>query len=204
MVRRTRAEADATREGLLDAAEQEFLQRGVSRTTLAHIACRAGVTRGAIYWHFKDKSDLFAAMVDRVRLPFASMADEYRREVGSDDPVRLLRELCRIAFAQLDENETYRNVYSILLTRCEFNGEVNPAFERQLAIDAESLARVGNDFQRARELGHVRAEVEPRVAALALYSLMHGIYVSWLRAPDSFSIRRDGEAMLDLFFRGLA
>lgn len=204
MVKRTRAEAEATREALLDAAEQEFLQRGVSRTSLEHIARRAGVTRGAIYWHFRDKSDLFGAMLERVRLPFANMADEYRREAGGEDPIGLLRKLCRIAFAQLDENETYRNVYSILLTRCEFTGEVNPAFEQQLAIDAESLKRVEGDFQRARELGHVRAELEPRVAALALYSLMHGIYVSWLRAPDSFSIRRDGDAMLDLFFRGLA
>ena len=203
MVRRTRAEAEATREALLDAAEQEFLERGVSRTSLEHIARRAGVTRGAIYWHFKDKSDLFAAMVDRVRLPFANMAEEYRREVGEEDPLGLLRNLCHIAFGKLDENETYRNVYSILLTRCEFTGDVNPAFERQLAIDAESLQRVEGDFRQARELGQLRADVEPRVAALALYSLMHGIYVSWLRAPDRFAIRRDGEAMLELFFRGL-
>ena len=203
MVRRTRAQAEATREALLDAAEQEFLQRGVAKTSLEHIARRAGVTRGAIYWHFRDKADLFAAMLDRVRLPFADMADAYRRDTDGRDPLGLLRKLCRIALATLAANETYRNVYSILLTRCEFAGEVNPAFEGQMAIDAESLRRVEEDFREAREIGQMAADIEPRVAARSLYALMNGIYTSWLRAPESFDIRADGEAMLDVFFRGL-
>lgn len=203
MPRRTRAEAEATREALLDAAEQEFLRRGVARTSLEHIARRAGVTRGAIYWHFRDKAALFAAMLERVRLPFADMADAYRREVDGQDPLGLLRRLCRIALATLATNQTYRNVYSILLTRCEFAGEVNPAFEGQMAIDAESLRRVEGDFRLARELGQMAPDIEPQVAARALYALMNGIYTSWLRAPESFDIRADGEAMLELFFRGL-
>lgn len=69
MVRRTKAEAEQTRHKLLDAAEQLFLQRGVSRTSLNDIATAAGTTRGAIYWHFQDKADLFNAMMERVTLP---------------------------------------------------------------------------------------------------------------------------------------
>ena len=69
MARRTKQEAMATRDSLLDAAEQLFQRQGVSRTTLAQIAAAAGVTRGAVYWHFKDKADLFEAMLARVRLP---------------------------------------------------------------------------------------------------------------------------------------
>jgi TetR/AcrR family acrAB operon transcriptional repressor len=203
MVRRTRADAEATREAILDAAEQEFLDRGVSRTSLEHIARRASVTRGAIYWHFKDKSALFAAMIDRVRLPFSSIADAYRKEVANDDPLGLLRQLCGLALAKLDENERYRNVYTILLNRCEFDGEINPAFAQQMEIDRENLSKVEGDFRQARELGQVAAHIEPRIATLTLYSLMHGIYTSWLRAPDRFDIRKDGEAMLALFFAGL-
>ena len=60
MVRRTKADAEATRLSLLDAAEQLFQARGVSRTSLNDIATAAGTTRGAIYWHFKDKADLLS------------------------------------------------------------------------------------------------------------------------------------------------
>lgn len=203
MVRRTRADAAATREAILDAAELVFLERGVSRSSLEHIAQRAGVTRGAIYWHFKDKSDLFAAMLDRVRLPMSEIAEAYRQGTGRRDPLGMLRELCMLALAKLDESETYRNVYSILTNRCEFAGEVNPAFERQLEIDNENLLKVENDFREAQSLGQLKPDVEPRIATLALYSLMHGIYLSWLRQPARFDIRADGGAMLQLFFGGL-
>ena len=47
-----------------------FVEQGVSRTTLQHIATAAGVTRGAIYWHFDDKGAMFNAMMERVTLPF--------------------------------------------------------------------------------------------------------------------------------------
>jgi len=203
MVRRTRADAQGTREAILDAAQRMFLERGVSRTSLQQIASAAGVTRGAIYWHFRDKSDLFSAMLDRVRLPLSDLADAYRQDGGHRDPVEMLEKLCGLALAKLDENETYRNVYIILATRCEFAGEMNPAFERQLAIDCENLGKVEQDFVEARELGLLAAHVDPRVATLSLYSLMHGIYETWLRAPESYDIRADGAAMLRLFFQGL-
>ncbi len=55
-MRRTKEDAQLTREALLDAAEVLFAQRGVSRTSLQEIAKAAGMTRGAVYWHFKDKA----------------------------------------------------------------------------------------------------------------------------------------------------
>jgi TetR/AcrR family acrAB operon transcriptional repressor len=62
MVRRTKEEALATRAALLDAAEKVFRQHGVTRATLGAVASAAGVTRGALYWHFRDKDELFAAL----------------------------------------------------------------------------------------------------------------------------------------------
>ena len=69
MARRTKADAQATRSGLLDAAEHLFQSRGVARTSLNDIALEAGMTRGAIYWQFKDKACLFIAMMELVTLP---------------------------------------------------------------------------------------------------------------------------------------
>ncbi|TXD80322.1 TetR family transcriptional regulator [Mitsuaria sp. TWR114] len=69
MARRTKQEAQETRARLLDAAEQLFHERGVSRTSLQDIAQAAGVTRGAVYWHFEDKVQLFNAMMERATMP---------------------------------------------------------------------------------------------------------------------------------------
>ena len=69
MARKTKEDAEITRGRLLDAAEQVFYERGVSGASLADVAQCAGLTRGAVYWHFKDKLDLFDAMLQRVTLP---------------------------------------------------------------------------------------------------------------------------------------
>src|SRR6476659_11387172 len=90
MARRTKEEAQETRARLLDAAEQVFHDKGVAHASLEDIAAAAKVTRGAIYWHFKDKAELFDAMMQRVRLPVEAIND------GSDccaeaDPLAQLR-----------------------------------------------------------------------------------------------------------------
>ncbi len=54
-MRRTKAEAAETREAILVAAEQVFLERGVKQYTIMEIACHACVTLGEIYFHFRDK-----------------------------------------------------------------------------------------------------------------------------------------------------
>ena len=79
MARRTKEEAQETRNRLLDTAEHVFNERGVSRTSLTEIAEAAGLTRGAIYWHFKNKLDLFNAMMERVTLPMEEVVLRARR-----------------------------------------------------------------------------------------------------------------------------
>src|SRR4029453_9780766 len=92
MVRRTKVEAAATREALLDAALGVFRDRGVAHTSLEEVAASAGVTRGAVYWHFKDKADLSPALGKRVRLPMETMV-VFAGETPHDDPLGALRAL---------------------------------------------------------------------------------------------------------------
>ena len=54
MARRTKEDAEATRNKLLDAAAEVFFAKGVAGASLSEVAQAAGLTRGAIYWHFKD------------------------------------------------------------------------------------------------------------------------------------------------------
>ena len=61
-MRKTKEEAYQTRCNLLDAALTVFYERGVAQASLDEIAKAAGVTRGTLYWHFKNKEDLFEAL----------------------------------------------------------------------------------------------------------------------------------------------
>lgn len=59
-------QTEATRRALLDAARALFASRGFADTPTEEIVARAGVTRGALYHHFKDKTDLFRAVVEDI------------------------------------------------------------------------------------------------------------------------------------------
>ena len=76
MVRKTKEDAQLTRQRIIDAARQVFLTRGVSKSTLEHIAAQAEVTRGAVYWHFENKAEIFYAIRDQVFLPLIDRMDD--------------------------------------------------------------------------------------------------------------------------------
>ena len=106
MARRTKEEALATRHRLLDAAELLFQAQGVSNTSLQQIAERAGATRGAIYWHFKDKADLFDAMMERVKLPLEAAARNADESI--QDPLDAIEEQRRPFAAEGQHADRFR------------------------------------------------------------------------------------------------
>src|SRR4051812_43683931 len=119
MVRRTRDEAAETRSGILDAAERVFAQRGVSHTSLEDIARAAGVTRGAIYWHFKNKTEVFTAMVDRVTLPMEEMVARSGDDDAAD-PIALLKRAAVFTLKRTAGDPQCQRVFDVVTHKCEY------------------------------------------------------------------------------------
>jgi TetR/AcrR family transcriptional regulator, acrAB operon repressor len=118
MVRRTKDEAVETRNQILDAAERVFSARGVSRTSLADIAEAASVTRGAIYWHFKDKADLFCEMVARVTMPMEDAPCQI--DPGKEkDPLGSIRAMLTGILKRTSGDAQARRVFHIVFNKCE-------------------------------------------------------------------------------------
>src|SRR5690606_22406871 len=117
MARRTKAEAMETREQILDAAELVFHRKGVSCTSLNDIAAEAGVTRGAIYWHFKNKHDVFIAMSERRRVPFDTLL---RQAMLPDepDPLGAIRAVMMTMLNELAGDPQKRRLFEIYFLRC--------------------------------------------------------------------------------------
>ncbi len=202
MARKTKEEAEATREALLDAAERVFLERGVSHTSLAQIAREAGMTRGAVYWHFRDKRDLFDAMVDRVQLPMHELIADLRA-TGDRDPAELIRTISRLALCKLVDNDRYRRVYTILFHRCEFVGEFNPSVHKQQEVAQRAHETLVELFEEAERRGRLRPGISPRIAACAMHAYVGGLYFEWLRGEANFTLPDDADALLAVNLAGL-
>ncbi|MBV2130520.1 TetR family transcriptional regulator [Arsukibacterium indicum] len=202
MPRRTKAEAESTRAAILDAAELLFFEQGVSRTTLEKIAVAANVTRGAIYWHFQNKADLFNAMMERVRLPFQTMLTEIDNNLNAD-PFSQLQQLFANGLQLIASSEQKRRVLTIVFHRCEYIDELNPAVTKQDELDTQTVAVMQRAFERAEAAGLLRAGITPRLAANAMHMYVGGIISHFLLKPQQCDLMQHAPALIDTMLQGL-
>lgn len=203
MVRRTKAEAQATRELILDTAEVVFHEQGVSRTTLNDIAQAAGLTRGAIYWHFKDKADLFNAMMVRVTLPLEETAHRTGDE-SLEDPVAYMRANFLHALRLTVDDPQVRRVFEIATHKVEYVDELQAVRDRHLATRDECLSHAQRGITLAMQRGLLPKRIPPRAAALGLHALIDGLIQNWMLDPDAFDLVKTGQQVLDAYLAGLA
>ena len=203
MARKTKEEAEATRVGILNAAELCFLEEGVFRTTLEHIAARAGYSRGAVYWHFKNKLEVLDAVMDRVELPIFSGLQQLTL-AGGDWPLRGLREFLKSAFEEFERSPHARNAIEISFLRCEFVEETRAVLVRQQKGAALALEHMTQAFMQAQRLRQLRDGLDPAVCAMAIHCMIYGALREWRLNPNTVSLQRDGLTALDAALGGFA
>jgi len=203
MARRTRQEALETRNRIVDAAEEVFHEKGVAHASLEDIAAHAGVTRGAIYWHFKDKAELFDAMMQRVVLPAEDMGKRARGSAPCDS-LELLRRATLEVLMRVARDRRVARVFDIAYHKCEYVGDAAGVRSRHIASQKACLKTIEAGFRACVESGHLPRGVNPRVAAIGAMSLVSGLIANWVLDPKSFSLRTHAEPLVDAYFRGLA
>jgi len=200
MARRTKQEAEATRSHILDTAERVFERRGVSGTSLHEIAKAAGVTRGAIYWHFENKADLFNAMMERVTLPLEEAGDFKGARTSIGD----LRNTFVDVLRKVATEPQLRRVFDIATHKVEYVGEMNAVRERHLAMRDECVADMARALRRAARSGALPKGLTPRAASIGLLALFDGLLQNWMLDRDGFDLVRVGGPVFDAYLRGLA
>jgi TetR/AcrR family acrAB operon transcriptional repressor len=203
MGRHTKAQAQATRDHILDMAEREFQRRGVTGTSLQDIARAAGVTRGAIYWHFKDKVDLFNAMLSRVTLPL-ELEIKRSGEPALDDPVAHICDSFQAALRATVADPQARRVFDIALHKVEYVEELDSLRQRRIQGHHERVRQVQRGLARALRQGALPAGVPARAAALGLHALVDGLIQNWMMDPAAFDLERVGRQAIAAYLRGLA
>lgn len=198
-MRRTKSEALETRSALLDAAERVFMEKGVSQTTLTDIAKAAGVTRGAIYWHFADKAALFVEMQQRGCLPFEFFA-ALRPPHEPSDPLTELRSTALVALEYLATNEQSQRVCTILVLRCEYVGEMVEVARRMREAEDRMSESALIAFRQAEDRGELAEHWSPEDATRAYSCTMTGLVTDWLRSERSFDLPDNGRKVLDALF----
>jgi TetR/AcrR family acrAB operon transcriptional repressor len=202
LVRRTKEDALATRHRLLDAAEVLFLAKGVSHTSLQDIAREAQATRGAVYWHFKDKADLFNAMMDRVTLPLEASLEF----LAHDEPAKPLAHICsatRQALLRIATDPQTRRVFEVATLKVEYIDELQAIRQRHLRVRDSFLEQIQSSLRSAALSQTTALRLPPAAAAQGLHALIDGLIQNWLVDKDAFDLVEVGEQVMLVYLTGL-
>lgn len=195
MARKKKEEAQQTRQQLIEAAIGQFATRGVANTTLTDIADAANVTRGAIYWHFTSKAEIFNAIWEQ-QLPLRDIILDRLSLSEGDDPLLILREQFITALQYIAREPRQCALLQILYHKCEFSSD--------MISERDIRKRIGFNYDTLRaslEACISRNIISPKVnvdlTLIVFHGFFSGIIKNWLMNNESFNLYQQAPALVD-------
>ena len=190
-VSRKAQQSTRTREALLAKCLCLFAERGFAGTSIDEIARAAGVTKGAMYWHFESKDHLFQAILDRIRTRWQEVV--HRPVSARRDPLDRLAQLFD-SYADLfrESPEICLFLQKILLDRH------NEGFSAQVAAVFATTARfVAGIIDEGKRAGAMRRSIESLTTAHVILGMLAGAsqQASTAHAPSLKRLLAEAKAM---------
>jgi len=170
-----------TRTRIIEAGVNMFSELGFTQASLDLVASRAGVTKGAVYWHFANKQDLFLAVLDRhFTLQLDQLPNEIDQILSVSDP--------RAAIARWFEEQL------ALLA----NGGVNPMLFLEFVtssrepdirtmlqtVHGKILDGTAALLKGMQQRGMIHGAVDPQALSTIIDALLKGLAVEWIIDPE--------------------
>lgn len=201
-MRRIKEEAEQTRQDILTAATKIFSTKSVAKTTLEDIARGANVTRGAIYWHFKNKKEIFDALHEALHRPLIELILN-DLEKDHPNPLQQLEDLCVQLFLDLDKDEQKKQALKLFLIKSDYSGDMEQFKQKHDEKKKEKLKAFCRYFEKAQKKGKLPSNADPMLLTLAIGSYMRGIVHEYMDNPARFNMKKDAPQLMRIFFKGL-
>jgi len=200
-MKRTKEEAAVTRATVLKAALSVFSAKGYAAATLDDVAASAKVTRGAIYWHFKGKADLYNTLIQELSARGASVVQEAVSEGGT--LIDILRRVFISQCVLIEDDKEARAVMELALFKTGLDPELRAGRKKQIDAGNALIAGVANAMQAGVMQGILRDDIDPTDMARAFIAFENGAIQMWLASPKSFSLKASAESFADILIAGL-
>lgn len=186
-MRKTKTEAQKTRQHLLDAALEVFWRDGVTRASLQAIAQEAGVTRGALYWHFKNKEDLFETLFEQQYADFFAAFNDQTLRDNQDVWTHLQHNLTTM-FETLATRESKHKFCNVMFSKCEQTAGNETITELACSYHRLFQKQIAYALQLSREQGRLPENTDIELAAIYLESSLVGLIKIWIDEPERFDL----------------
>lgn len=179
-----------------------FSAKGYVSTRLEDIAKEAGVSRGAVYWHYGNKFRLYQELLKEC---YSHIEERVKAIVTSEEsPLTRIRRFILEFFVSIEEDEEYRAIEEITSYKTEISKEFEPIVTELLKWMKETRRTLAALIQKGIEVGEIDPRVDPQAAAIALVSFVNGVEEVWLMDTTAFSPKKDAVKLIDIFLKGIA
>ena len=163
ILRKTKKDAEQTKALILKVALNIFSEKSYEISTLNDIASAAGLTRGAIYWHFKDKNDILKELTTIHLIEFLNKLN-FQLYIEGEDSLKTIKKLFDLYFEHFLDNESNMKFKKIIDGKMSFN-ENNPFV---LEIFKEIIDKLLYDLNQTIIYGQGRNEIRKDIDATFL------------------------------------
>ena len=201
-MRKTKTEAQKTRQHLLDAALEVFWRDGVTRASLQAIAQEAGITRGALYWHFKNKEDLFETLFEQQYADFFAAFNDQTLRDNQDVWTHLQHNLTTM-FETLATRESKHKFCNVMFSKCEQTAGNETITELACRYHRLFQKQIAYALQLSREQGRLPENTDIELAAIYLESSLVGLIKIWIGEPERFDLMEKSKRVIAANMRAL-
>jgi TetR/AcrR family acrAB operon transcriptional repressor len=172
-----------SRRDLMDIAIDSFARYGYQATSIDRIAKAAGLTKGAIYYHFKDKEDLlFAAVTNRV--------GQFERRIAADlapvtDAAAALREVARVCLDHATKSNHRRMIVTLMVEAIDTNPRLEAEFRAMMQRFRAFLKSI---VQRGQKSGQLQRDLDATIAAEIYAGAIMGAEIQYYQDPKKINL----------------
>lgn len=173
--------ATDTRTRILKAGAAIFAKFGYHNTSLDKVAADAGLTKGAVYWHFASKQDLFLAILDdHLNEQLRLLPLQLDRMLQSPEPESALAEWLAAQFCLPSEDDGRPMLFLEFVTTSR-EPEVRERLQKVHGKLVDGATACIHEIQRR---GWVRQDLDPQAVSIVIDALLKGFVVEWLIDPQ--------------------
>ncbi|OFS09620.1 TetR family transcriptional regulator [Hafnia sp. HMSC23F03] len=195
MARKTKEDAFITRQRIINVAISEFSTQGFASTSLADIASAAGVTRGAIYWHFKNKEELFNEIWQQSARYSLYVSEKIHSE-NKDNPLKALQETLTYILRAAVSDPQQKSLMKIMFHKCEFTKEMTPRSEIRRMVYFEE-ERLSNTLKRCVTLNQLPSKLNIEQSVIIIRAYMSGLIENWLLCSENYDLSSNASGLVD-------
>lgn len=193
-----------TKEVIIKTALKLFLSKGFKETSMNEIAQEVGISKPAIYHHFKNKDELVKAIFDHFTQKLTSWGTQYFADCTTDDQkvhkmFSATSLFMNIEKVLLDEDEhelSYSyNMFLLLVSR------MNSTYKARISQDIlMSQQKITDTFTRLQQENKVRSDIDPATLSLMMHTILEGL--SFLgELIESADVKSDSEKLYNAFWK---